>query len=318
MDKTYKIKEVDQVEILTLADNYVDLTSMDSNEIVTRATPIKDMALKGCALAEHGFAALVKTVVGEDSHMVMFDFGLSDIAALYNARMLDVDLSGVEAAALSHGHMDHFGSLIPVMEAIPEKPVPLYLHPGAFLKPRFIKIGDIRIGFPPPDRAAWEEAGAEIVESEEPRLLAGDTVLFLGEVERTTEFEKGMPNAYYEKDGEDIWDPIVDDTGIAMNLRGKGLVVLSGCSHSGIVNTVSHARKVSGVDDVHVIMGGFHLSGPAFEPIIDKTIDGLAEFEPDYVIPTHCTGRKAILTFEEAMPEKFIVNMCGTRLTFRA
>lgn len=318
MDKTYEIREVDQVEILTLADNYVDLTSMDSNQVVTRATPIKDMQLKGCALAEHGFAALVKTLVGEESHLVMFDFGLSDTAALYNARMLDVDLSGVEAAVLSHGHMDHFGSLVPLVEAVPKKPVPLYLHPAAFLQPRFIKIGDVRIGFPPPDRAAWEEAGAEIIESAEPRLLAGDTVLFLGEVERVTDFEKGMPNAYYEKDGEEIRDPIVDDTGIAMNLRGKGLVVISGCSHSGIVNSVRHALKTSGVDKVHVVMGGFHLSGPAFEPIIDRTVEGLKELDPDCVIPTHCTGRKAILTFEEAMPDRFIVNMSGTRLTFRS
>jgi 7,8-dihydropterin-6-yl-methyl-4-(beta-D-ribofuranosyl)aminobenzene 5'-phosphate synthase len=311
-------KEVDQVEILSLSDNYNDLVSMDSNEIVSRAIPIKDMEVKGSILAEHGFSAAVKTTSGEETHELFFDFGLSDVAVPYNAAKLGVDLSGIEAAVLSHGHMDHFGALTKMIEAVPDKPVPFYVHPSAFKDNRYFRVGDIRIKFPPADRAAWEQAGADVIESAQPRLLAGDTVLFLGEVERLTDFEKGMPNAYFEKDGDEFWDPIEDDSGIAMNLRGKGLVVLSGCSHSGIVNTVAHARKVTGIDKVHVVMGGFHLTGPAFEPIIDKTVEGLRAFDPDYVVPTHCTGRKAVMAFEDAMPDKFILNMAGTRLTFRA
>ena len=317
MSDKVELKEVDQVEILSLSDNYNDLVSMDSNEIVTRAVPIKDMEVKGSILAEHGFSAMIKTTSGDEAHELFFDFGLSDVAVPYNVESLGVDISGVEAAVLSHGHMDHFGALIPIIEAIPTKPVPFYVHPSAFKENRFLKVGDIRIKFPPTDRAAWEQAGADIIESPGPTLLAGDTVLFLGEIERLTDFEKGMPTAYFEKDGEEIWDPIEEDSGIVVNVRGKGLVVLSGCSHSGIVNTVTYARKVTGVDKVHVVMGGFHLTGPAFEPIIGKTIEGLQAFDPDYVVPTHCTGRKATMAFEEAMPEEFILNMAGTRLTFR-
>lgn len=318
MSGQIELREVDQVEILSLSDNYNDLVSMDSNEIVTRAIPIKDMEVKGSILAEHGFSALVKTTAGEETHELFFDFGLSDTAVPYNLDKMGVDLSGVEAAVLSHGHMDHFGALIPVMEALPSKPLPFYVHPSAFKSNRYLRISDIRINFPPADRAAWEQAGAEVIESPGPTLLAGDTVLFLGEIERLTDFEKGMPNAYYEIDGKESWDPIEEDTGIIVNLRGKGLVVLSGCSHSGIVNTVTYARKITGMDKVHVIMGGFHLTGPAFEPIVDKTIRGLQAFEPDYVVPTHCTGRKAAIAFEKAMPDEFILNMAGTRLTFRA
>jgi 7,8-dihydropterin-6-yl-methyl-4-(beta-D-ribofuranosyl)aminobenzene 5'-phosphate synthase len=318
MSDRVELKEVDQVEILSLSDNYNDLVSMDSDEIVTRAIPVKDMEVKGSVLAEHGFSAVVKTTSGVEAHELFFDFGLSDVAVPYNVNSLGVDISGVEAAVLSHGHMDHFGALIPMIEAIHAKPVPFYVHPSAFKENRYLRVGEIRIKFPPADRAAWERAGADIIESSGPSLLAGDTVLFLGEIERLTDFEKGMPNAYFEKNGEESWDPIEEDSGIVMNLRGKGLVVLSGCSHSGIVNTVAYARKVTGVDKVHVIMGGFHLTGPAFEPIIDKTIAGLQAFDPDYVVPTHCTGRKAVMAFEEAMPEEFILNMAGTRLTFRA
>ncbi|MBN2027633.1 MAG: MBL fold metallo-hydrolase [Actinobacteria bacterium] len=318
MSDRIELKEVDQVEILSLSDNYNDLVTMDSNEIVTRAVPVKDMEVKGSILAEHGFSAVIKTTSGEETHELFFDFGLSDVAVPYNVNSLGVDISGVEAAVLSHGHMDHFGALVPMIEAIPTKPLPFYVHPSAFKENRYLRVGDIRIKFPPADRAAWEKAGADIVESQGPTLLAGDTVLFLGEIERLTDFERGMPNAYFDKDGEEIWDPIEEDSGIVVNVRGKGLVVLSGCSHSGIVNTVTYARKVTGVDKVHVVMGGFHLTGPAFEPIIDQTIEGLQAFDPDYVVPTHCTGRNAVMAFEKAMPEEFILNMAGTRLTFRA
>jgi 7,8-dihydropterin-6-yl-methyl-4-(beta-D-ribofuranosyl)aminobenzene 5'-phosphate synthase len=318
MSDRIELKEVDQVEILSLSDNYNDLVSMDSGEIITRAIPVKDMEVKGSILAEHGYSAVVKTTSGEETHEIFFDFGLSDVVVPYNAEKLGVDLSVMEAAVLSHGHMDHFGALVPMIEAIPKKPLPFYVHPSAFKENRYLKVGDIRIKFPPADRAAWAKAGADVIESAGPRLLAGDAVLFLGEIERLTDFEKGMPNAYFEKDGAESWDPIEEDSGIVMSLRGKGLVVLSGCSHSGIVNTVAYARKVTGIDKVHVIMGGFHLTGPVFEPIVAKTIEGLRAFDPDHVVPTHCTGRKAVMAFEEAMPDEFILNMAGTRLTFRA
>jgi len=318
MVEEFHIKEVEQVEIVSLSDNYNDLVSMDSNEIVTRALPVKDLQVRGSILAEHGFSALVRTVAEEGSHELLFDFGLSPVAVPYNVEQMGIDLSNVEAAVLSHGHMDHFGALIPTLEGLTRKPIPLYVHPSAFKENRYLKVGEVRVKFPPADRAAWEKAGARIIESTGPALLAGDTVLFLGEVERLTDFEKGMPNAYCETGGEECWDPIEEDTAIVMNLRGKGLVVLSGCAHSGIVNTVSYARKATGVERVHVIMGGFHLTGPAFEPIIARTIEGLRAFNPDYVVPTHCTGRRAVMAFEEAMPERFILNMAGTRLTFRA
>ena len=103
-----------------------------------------------------------------------------------------------------------------------------------------------------------------------------------------------------------------------MNVKGKGLVILTGCAHAGIVNTVRHAVKITGVEKVCTVMGGFHLSGPFFEPIIEQTTEELKELNPLYVVPTHCTGRKAIMHIESEMPEKFILNMSGTKLTFSA
>ena len=146
-------------------------------------------------------------------------------------------------------------------------------------------------------------------------MLDGN-VLFLGGIPHTTDFEKGWPLPHYQKDGKESWDPIEDDSSIVMNLKDKGLVILSGCAHAGIVNTVRYAIETTGIDRIHAIMGGFHLSGPFFEPLIDETARELQKMHPTYVIPTHCTGRKAIMEIEKKMPEQFILNMAGTKLTF--
>jgi 7,8-dihydropterin-6-yl-methyl-4-(beta-D-ribofuranosyl)aminobenzene 5'-phosphate synthase len=127
-----------------------------------------------------------------------------------------------------------------------------------------------------------------------------------------------MPHTFYLDRGKETRDPIEEDSSIAMNLRGKGLVVLSGCAHSGIINTVRRAMAVTDVGKVHAVMGGFHLSGPAFEPVIGPTAEELRKIGPDFIIPCHCTGRRAIMHLEQAMPGQFILNMSGTALTLRA
>ena len=129
-------------------------------------------------------------------------------------------------------------------------------------------------------------------------------------------FEKGIPVAHWQKDGKELGDAIEDDTSVVMNLKDKGLVIVSGCAHAGIINTVKHAIDVTGINKIHVVMGGFHLSGPLFESIIDRTTEELKKLNPDYVVPMHCTGRKAIMAMEKQMPDKFILNMAGTKLTF--
>jgi 7,8-dihydropterin-6-yl-methyl-4-(beta-D-ribofuranosyl)aminobenzene 5'-phosphate synthase len=147
--------------------------------------------------------------------------------------------------------------------------------------------------------------------------LGGDA-LFLGEIARTTPFEKGSPNMFYLADGKEKPDPFLDDTGIVFNVKGKGLVVLTGCAHSGIVNTVSYAQKVTGIKDIMTIMGGFHLSGADFDQVIAPTVAGLKAMKPKYIIPTHCTGRYAIMHVEKEMPDAFLLNMSGTKLSFSA
>ena len=126
-----------------------------------------------------------------------------------------------------------------------------------------------------------------------------------------------MPNAFVlDESGEARWDPLIDDTALAVNVAGKGLVVLSGCAHSGIVNTVNYAKKLAGIGKVHAVVGGFHLTGAKAAPLIDPTLEALWDLDPDFVVPTHCTGHAASVAFERRFGSRFLVNMAGTTLTF--
>jgi 7,8-dihydropterin-6-yl-methyl-4-(beta-D-ribofuranosyl)aminobenzene 5'-phosphate synthase len=319
MQTPIRINEIDKVEILTLQDNYIDLTAMDNSEVVQRALPLKDGQFRKSILSEHGFSALVRTTNGTKTHTLLFDTGFSEIGAAYNANALGVDLTEIEALVLSHGHMDHTGGFASMTAAIPNKGIPVVAHPAIFRTPRYLKIGEaFKIHMPALTREAVAATGMKLVETKEPMPLLDGDALFLGEIPRRTDFEKGFPIAHYQEKGEEKWDPIEDDTSLVMNIKGKGLVVLSGCAHSGIVNTVLYAREATGTEKVYAVMGGFHLSGPLFEPIIGRTNDELKKIDPAYVIPTHCTGRKATAYMEKEMEKQFILNMSGTKLTFAA
>jgi 7,8-dihydropterin-6-yl-methyl-4-(beta-D-ribofuranosyl)aminobenzene 5'-phosphate synthase len=135
-------------------------------------------------------------------------------------------------------------------------------------------------------------------------------------VERVTDFEKGFPWAEAKINGKWVVDPIHDDQAAVVKVKNKGLVVVSGCSHSGIINIVRYAQKVTQTEKVHAVLGGFHLSGPLFEPIVEPTIEEMKKIKPDLVVPMHCTGWKAINQFALKMPEQFQVNIVGSTYVF--
>jgi len=316
---SHTIQEIDRVEILTLQDNYIDLVAQDNSSIIQRAMTRKGSEIKNSILAEHGFSALVTVTKGEQSRSLLFDFGFSEDGAARNAEALNADMSGVEAFVLSHGHLDHVGGIEKLVGMVGKKGVDLVLHPWAFINPRFMKTpNDINIYFPSFTREKAEGAGVNLIESEGPCPLLDAQALFLGKIPRVTDFEKGSPDLCCEVDGQEMPDPFHDDTGVAFHVKDKGLVVLSGCAHSGIVNTVKYAQKICGITDVYAVMGGFHLSGSDFERVISPTTEGLKAIDPKYIVPTHCTGREASMYIEKEMPEQFILNMSGTKLTFAA
>lgn len=310
------LQEVDRVEILTLMDNYVDVL-LTNTDVVYRPPLAKDGHIPADTLvAEHGLSLLITLYRDDETHTILFDTGYSSIGVLHNMAMLDIDPAQIEALVISHGHMDHTGTLYPLLDKI-SGPVPLVVHPDAFLSPRYFALDDGRkLLFPETlKKSEMEKRNVQVLESRNPTLIAGDTALVTGEVERTTTYEKGLPNALLERNGAIEKDPILDDQAIAVNLKGKGLVIISGCAHAGIMNTILYAMKLTAVPSIQAVLGGFHLSGAFFEPIIEDTIKDLKKLGPKVLVPMHCTGWKAIHRFSEEFPEAFILNSVGSRFT---
>ena len=316
--KSINLEQVDQIEILTLQDNYIDLASQDGNEMVQRAMPLKGMAFANSITAEHGFSTMVSTDGNGCRNTMLFDFGFSPTGAYENGKKLGVDFSSVEMLALSHGHTDHSGGFETMVKNIDKKDLPMVAHPAAFRDNRVIKITEeFKITMPMLTKETIKKRHVNLIEATDPYPIFDGKLCFLGEIPKTNTFEKGSASFYYEENEKEKWDPLNDDTALIAHLRGKGLIVLSGCAHSGIVNTVKYAQKITGIDKVHAIMGGFHLTGPEFAPIIETTIKALKEINPDFIIPTHCTGRNAMMRIQMEMPEQYILNMAGTRMVFK-
>ena len=314
MAKNLNLREADRVEVTVLVDNYTDVF-LQSTEVVKR--PALQLNPPKTLLAEHGFSCLLKVSSGSEEHVVLIDTGITATCFFNNVDVLGVDLSKVESVVLSHGHLDHFGALVEFLN-VAKKGIPLVLHPDAFLERALNTPDSGRLtDFPVLDKAALKETGAVLREARDASMLASGLVLVSGEVERVTDFEKGFPWSEAKIDGQWVVDPFRDDQGVAVKLKGKGLVVIGGCSHAGIINTVKHARKVTRTDKVHAVLGGFHLTGPIFEPIIEPTINEMKKIGPDFVIPMHCTGWKAINQFAQEMPEQFILNGVGATYVFQ-
>ncbi|MFC1823455.1 MBL fold metallo-hydrolase [Thermodesulfobacteriota bacterium] len=310
-----KLREADGIEIITLVDNYADAL-LGTTEIMSRPSLAKEGVIQAnTLLAEHGLALLVKIHKGAEEHVVLFDTGFSPIGLLHNMDYLDIDPEQIETIVLSHGHMDHTGALYSLLDRLP-KPIPLVVHPDVFLPNRYIETEDgQKLLFPePPHREALEKRGLKVVENRGPMPIAADLALITGEVARKTSFEQGLPNAMVERNGRTEKDPIMDDQALVLKIRNKGLVVISGCSHSGVINTIYYARELTGVQKIYGVLGGFHLAGPFFEQIIENTIDELKIVDPEVIVPMHCTGWKAIQRFSDEFPASCQLNSVGSKI----
>lgn len=322
-----QLDPIDGVDITVLMDNTLDQAASDSgparrpmrSRSRVRARFFEGGRMAEQLVAEHGFAALVRVHRNGESRELLFDTGSSPNGTADNMRRMGMSAEGIEAAVLSHGHYDHSGGLEGVHRTLEGRSVPLHVHPDVWARRRIRMASRRPRGLPALSRDALEEAGFTIIEERGPSLLLGGAVLLTGEVERTSGFERGLPGHETMRDGK--WESdeaILEDQSLVMNVAGRGLVVLTGCGHAGVVNIVRYAQALTGISEIHAVIGGFHLSGRVFEGIVPATCAALVEMGPDWVSPGHCTGWRAIHALAAAMPEAFVASSVGTRFELRS
>ncbi|RJQ73304.1 MAG: MBL fold metallo-hydrolase [Desulfobacteraceae bacterium] len=317
---TIALPEVTRAEVTILIDNYTDLLLGDTAKVQRLR-----LAPPAAPLAEHGLAYLVSVHADGRRYTLLMDAGISGSCLVHNAALLSSSraartgvvthkLEDARCVVLSHGHFDHFGGLMHVSGAIGRK-IPLLLHPGAFAVRR-VKTGAESFATMPVLEEEILAANFAVVDKREAASTTAEGhILLTGTVARSTSFEKETP--YLQSKQKEEWRPdrFEDDQAIAFRLKDRGLVVLGGCSHAGIINTVEHIRRVSGEEKVHAVLGGFHLSG-ADDRLIEQTVAAMQQIGPSLLVPTHCTGWKAINAFAAAMPDQFVLNTVGTTYLF--
>lgn len=328
--RTLPLTPVDALSVTILIDNVADLLLVDEGpatrpRLSSAAYPAAEARFieggrTGDYLrAEHGFSCLVTVITGGRATRVLFDAGLTPDGLAENMRRLEISPRDIDVIVLSHGHWDHTTGMHGLVAELGRASLPVLIHPDFWSRRRVAVPGREPIELPSTSRSALLGAGFEIVEERRPSFLLEGALLVTGEVDRTTGFERGL--RFHEAHRDGAWEPdpsVLDDQALVANVRGRGLVILTGCGHSGIVNILRHVRRLTGEDRVHAVVGGFHLSGPAYEPLIAPTCAALREFAIDHLVPSHCTGWRATHAIAAAFPEAFVPNSVGTRLEFAA
>ncbi len=319
VDKGFRVKKADSVEIISLVDNCADfLSTFNKRQTQSfrhwkREREGKDWDEWPVQLpsAEHGFSMIIRVFSGNRSGCVLFDAGMSPMGIVQNANCMGINLSEVESVVISHGHYDHFGGLISAVEAISKADLPVIVHESMFKIRGSATIEGIVRKYPEfPSKAQLRPA--RLVFTKRPSLTANDMVCITGEIPRKTSFEKGDTQHKSFVNGSWKSDSLImDERAVIINIKGKGLAVVSGCAHPGIINTVNYARQITGTKRVHAVLGGFHLAGETFENRIRSTIEELERINPKLIVPTHCTGWKAICAIAKTFPEAFVWNSVG-------
>lgn len=309
-----KIREADGVEIVSLMDNSIDMLSTINQK---DARSFRQWTKTGFELpiAEHGFSMLIRIFSRGETRSVLFDTGCSSSGVVENAKRLGVNLTEVECIVLSHGHYDHFGGLLSALKAVGKADLPVVLHEDMFKKRASGSQDKVHVypAFP----TKQELSSAHVICTKQPQLFADDTLLVTGEIPRETSFEKGFPQ-HKSLEGE-AWKPdplILDDRAVAVQVREKGLVVVSGCAHAGIINTVRYARQVTRVKEVYAVLGGFHLAGKDSEGRIECTVEELKRINPKLIAPSHCTGWRGRYAIAAALPKAFVYGSVGNIYNF--
>lgn len=268
---------------------------------------VENTAESAGLMAEHGLAFWID----DGSRRILFDTGQGGVL-VSNAYRLGVDLARLDAVVLSHGHYDHTGGLSDALRG--NQPAAIYLHPAA-LNPKFARNKDgtgRSIGIPDACELAIQRHRDCLVFTEKPTSLGGGFMV-TGPVPRVTDFEDTGGPFFLDPQCQTP-DPLIDDQAVFFD-SSLGTVVLLGCAHSGVINTLRYVRQLTGDRHVHAVLGGMHLVGASAERL-SRTIDELRALEVDRLGPAHCTGRAATAALWQALPERCIPFHVGTRVEF--
>ena len=322
--ETVDLKEASKLEIVSLMDNTVDfLSSNTRKEVQSLWHWTKEQygtewaqAHKELPFAEHGFCMLIRVFQNQETCTILFDTGVSSTGVIVNAKRMGIDLSEVSYVVLSHGHYDHFGGLPAIVEAVNRIDLPIITHEDMFKRKGTVSLsGNVREYplFP----SIEQLTPARIKNTKEPHLIANNLAFITGEIPREVTFEKGlMQNRIYSNNS---WHPdplVLDDRALIVNIKDKGLVIISGCAHSGIINTIRYAQQITGCTKVYAILGGFHLAGKEFEKRIEPTIKELEVINPEFIVTSHCTGWRALVSIAQEFPNNFVSNSVGNIYQF--
>ena len=256
-------------------------------------------------LGEHGFACHLQTPDGE----FLFDTG-GGMTIMNNAKLLGIDFKKLQGIMFSHGHFDHTGGFKQVLEVTGK--IPVYAHPDLFSEHFSQNSGKLtKIGVPWPQEEL-EQLGADFTFSAEPYEVAAGLTLS-GDVPRLSSVETGDPNLLsLDKSGQHVADPLHDDLSLFIN-TDKGLVILLGCAHAGLINIIDHAIKVTGQEKIYMVIGGTHLKFCSDEQM-DATLNRLEELNVERIGTSHCTGLRGARILADRFGDKFFFASVGTVL----
>jgi 7,8-dihydropterin-6-yl-methyl-4-(beta-D-ribofuranosyl)aminobenzene 5'-phosphate synthase len=342
-DAPKAIPTVDRLVLTNLVDNIYDIFAKGGkirDLTITRNTLPFPYGSEVSLLSEHGLAFHLHSFRGAEEKQLLMDFALTPGTLNNNFKGLQVDPAKADALIISHGHVDHYGGLLDVAKNLhAQRKTGLTLYAGGadtFCHRWIVQPDGKKIDYGELNRDELESRGLKVVLAEEPTTVAGHAVTS-GHIARITDFEITPPAARLEagptgsacdtshfppgtvqmeaKPGELVKDIFWGEHAVAYNVKDRGLVVISSCGHAGIINSVRQLQKSTGIEKVHAVVGGWHVA-PYPDELIAKTVATMKEINPDYILPMHCTGFRAIMAVQRDMPEKLIMPSTGTRVVF--
>jgi 7,8-dihydropterin-6-yl-methyl-4-(beta-D-ribofuranosyl)aminobenzene 5'-phosphate synthase len=323
----FEVPTVERLELTIIADGTVSsfATPVEQSGLIITPAPRAAGSYRNTLRAEWGYSVMADAFMADARHRLLIDFGYTPEALASNMAILGVDPSTFDAMVLSHGHYDHFGGMAALLGRI-KRGTPLYVGGEEAFCARLRGTTPDGPGFGQIDRADIRAAGVDLRVASEPQIVAS-TAFTTGHIPLVSPERPKVPTSMLpgqgceraqldpdRRDADFFVDDAVHELGTAFNLRGKGLVVIGSCSHRGIINTVRRAQEVSGIERVHVIMGGFHLVPPQTSAQALETLALMRQMNPTYILPGHCTGEAFIAPAVAQMPEQVFRTVVGSKI----